>query len=72
MSSTFSEGGKSVRIMIGVTLLYGLGLAAASAWNALGGKPIKLSYLIVFGLIFLGSLAVRRVDRLTHQPALAR
>lgn len=45
------------RVMLWVTLAYGLGLAVASFWNTLSGHPIRLSYLVVFGLIFLVSTA---------------
>jgi len=48
----------TARIMSGVTLIYGLGLALASAWNILAGKPVNLLYLVVFGLIALGSAIV--------------
>lgn len=43
------------RVMLAVTLTYGLGLALASLWNAFAAKPVKLAYLLVFGLIFIGS-----------------
>jgi hypothetical protein len=45
----------TARAMLWVTATYGLGLAVASAWNALDGKPIKVSYLIAFGIVFLVS-----------------
>lgn len=45
----------SGRIMLAVNFTYGLGLALASLWNTLAGKPIKPSYFIVFGLIALVS-----------------
>jgi hypothetical protein len=57
------------RIMLGVTWLYGMGLAIASAWNRLAGKPIKLSYLVVFGIIGLGSAMLLLLDRPMPQPA---
>lgn len=43
------------RLMLAITNAYGVGLALASAWNALSGKPIKPSYLVVFGLVALVS-----------------
>ena len=43
------------RMMLWVTATYGLGVAIASAWSVLEGKPIKESYLIVFGVVFLVS-----------------
>lgn len=44
------------RQMLAMILTYGLGLAAASIWNGLSGKPIKLAYVVVFGVLGLGSL----------------
>ncbi len=46
------------KIMTGITMIYGLGLAFASLWNIFAGKPIKMAYLVVFSLVFLGSLIV--------------
>jgi hypothetical protein len=57
------------QIMLGVTWLYGMGLGLASAWNRLAGKPIKLSYLVVFGAIGLGSAVLLLLDRPVSQPA---
>jgi hypothetical protein len=55
----------------GITMIYGLGLAIASLGNILAGKPIKMAYLIVFGLVFLGSLIMLLIDRAAcmNQPA---
>jgi hypothetical protein len=53
----------TLRIMTWVTLIYGLGLSLASAWNALAGKPIKPAYLVVFGMIAIGSAVVLWLDR---------
>jgi hypothetical protein len=58
----------TLRIMTGVTLIYGLGLSLASAWNALAGKPIKPAYLVVFGLIAIGSAIVLWADRKGASP----
>jgi len=41
--------------MMAMILTYGLGLSLASLWLVLAGKPVKVSYLIVFGGIFLVS-----------------
>jgi hypothetical protein len=41
--------------MLAMILTYGLGLSLATLWNALSGKPVKMSYAIVFGVIFLVS-----------------
>jgi len=51
------------RMMSWVTATYGLGLAVASAWNALGGKPIKVSYLVVFGAVFLVSAVLLMAEK---------
>jgi hypothetical protein len=53
----------TARLMLGVTLTYGAGVALASAWNALAGKPIQISYFIAFGVLGLVSatgLAIKR------------
>jgi hypothetical protein len=47
----------TARLMLGVTVTYGAGVALASAWNALAGKPIQPSYLIAFGVLGLVSAA---------------
>jgi len=52
----------TARITSGMTLIYGLGLAIASVWNAFAGKPIPITYLVAFGLIVLGSLAALLMD----------
>lgn len=44
------------RQMLAMLLTYGLGLAVASIWNSLSGKPIKPAYVVVFGVLGLGSL----------------
>jgi hypothetical protein len=56
-------------LMLTATAVYGLGLAIASLWNILGGRPIKFSYLLVFGLIFLISSALLWRERRAHQSA---
>jgi hypothetical protein len=40
-------------MMLLITMTYSLGLALASLWNTLAGKPVKESYLVVFGIIFV-------------------
>ena len=62
----------TARIVNTVAMLYGLGLAIASLWNALADKPVKLSYVIVFGVIFVGSLVVARLSRRSPAPSLPR
>lgn len=43
------------RPMLAMNAVYGLGLSIASLWNLLAGKPIKPSYALVFGIVFLVS-----------------
>lgn len=43
--------GDAVNPMLGLTLTYGFGVAAANLWSVLANKPIQFSYLIVFGLV---------------------
>jgi hypothetical protein len=45
----------AARLMRLVTLIYGLGLALAAVWNAFAGLPVKWSYVVVFGVIGIGS-----------------
>jgi hypothetical protein len=40
------------RLMLAMTAAYGLGLAVASLWGVLTNTPIRVSYLVVFGVIF--------------------
>jgi len=58
---------QTVRPMLAMALMYGLGLCVASAWNSLAGKPVPLSYAVVFGVIAAGSAALwftgRRASR---------
>jgi len=53
----------TARTMLAMVVTYALGLAVASLWNLLAGKPIKAAYLVVFGVIFLGSVALLVWDR---------
>lgn len=46
------EVARQVRIS---TLVYGFGLALAAVWNSFAGLPVKWSYVIVFGVIGIGS-----------------
>jgi len=58
----------TARPMLAMMLTYGLGLSLASVTFALLGKPLKLSYLIVFGIIFLVSSLFLLLDRSPAQP----
>ena len=49
--------------MLAMILVYGLGLSLASMWNALAGKPVKISYALIFGIIFLVSAVLLIRDR---------
>jgi hypothetical protein len=41
----------TAKLMLAMLLTYSAGIAIASAWGALSGKPVVFSYLIVFGLV---------------------
>ncbi len=49
-------------------IVYGLGLSLASLWNALAGLPVKLSYVIVFGVIALISTLLLARERSELSP----
>jgi len=51
------------RMMLWMSLTYGLGLAIASLWGVLAGSAIMVSYAVVFGLIFVGSIVALMVQR---------
>ena len=53
----------TARPMLAMMLVYGLGLSLASMWNAFAGKPVKISYALVFGIIFLVSAVLLIRDR---------
>ena len=53
----------TARPMLAMILVYGLGLSLASMWNALAGKPVKISYALIFGIIFLVSAVLLIRDR---------
>lgn len=40
-------------VMLITIIVYAVGIVAAGGWNALAGRPLPLSYLLVFGLIAL-------------------
>jgi len=42
-------------VVLATTAAYGIGLAIASAWNILAGKPVNALYMFVFGSLGLGS-----------------
>ncbi len=51
------------QVMLGTLVTYGVGLAAASLWNLLLGKPFPSAYFIVFSVISLISLSLLIVNR---------
>lgn len=59
----------TARIMLGMTIVYGLGVALASLWNTVDNKPVKEAYLAVFGIVFLGSTLLTVLDRISHGRA---
>ena len=40
-------------VMLAILSVYSLGLALSSMWNAFMGLPIRLAYLVVFGILGL-------------------
>ena len=46
-----------------ITLLYGVGLAAASLWLVTAGRPVNLAYVVAFGVLGAGSLAALIFDQ---------
>lgn len=57
----------SAKHMLSMTMMYSLGLSVASFWNVLAGKPVKFAYLVVFGVIFLVSIAIQPLQRRAAQ-----
>ena len=51
------------RLMLITLLTYGIGLALASLWNIVAGKPIPLSYLSVFGSMALVSALLLKKEK---------
>jgi hypothetical protein len=41
--------------MLGVIGVYGFGIMLANLWNILANKPVNLSYVTAFGIMFLVS-----------------
>lgn len=58
---------ETARLMLGATAIYGLGLALASLYNLLAGKPVNPAYLVVFGLMSLGSIMLLAIRTRTAQ-----
>ena len=51
------------QLMLMTIVVYGLGLAFASLWNGLAGKPIPLVYLSVFGILAVISALLLRANK---------
>lgn len=51
------------QVMLATLLTYGVGLATASLWNLIFGKPFPSAYFIVFSMISLISLSLLIVNR---------
>ncbi|MEM7030560.1 MAG: hypothetical protein AAF629_13400 [Chloroflexota bacterium] len=51
------------RLMLIMIVTYGIGLALASLWNGLAGKPIPVSYASVFGGMAVISAILLSIDR---------
>jgi hypothetical protein len=51
------------RAMLGAIAVYGFGVTLANLWNVFAGKPINPSYVVVFGLMFLVSVALLVASR---------
>jgi hypothetical protein len=51
------------QVMLATLLTYGVGLAAASFWNLIRGKPFPVSYFVVFSVVSLISLLFLIVNR---------
>ena len=54
------------RLWLATTTVYGLGIALAGLWSVFQGKPLKLSYVLAFGVIFLVSLLLVRQRNINH------
>lgn len=55
-------------VMLAMLATYGVGIAVASLWNGLVGKPIPVSYLIAFSVLALGSAVVYKQSPISPQP----
>jgi hypothetical protein len=53
----------TARIILLTIITYALGIVLACAWNALVGRPIPISYLLIFGLTAIFSLALLAAGR---------
>ena len=51
------------RVMLGVIAVYGFGVMLANLWNILANLPINLSYVSVFGIMFVTSATLLLAER---------
>lgn len=63
----------TARLMLWMSLTYGAGLALASLLNMVNGRPVRMSYVVVFGLAALGSGLLLWLERgrMAVRPELA-
>ena len=51
------------RVMLGVIAVYGFGVMLANLWNILANLPVNLSYVAVFGIMFVTSATLLLAER---------
>jgi hypothetical protein len=51
------------RVMLGVIAVYGFGVMLANLWNILANLPVNLSYVAVFGIMFITSATLLLAER---------
>ena len=51
------------RVMLGVIAVYGFGVMLANLWNILANLPVNLSYVSVFGIMFVTSATLLLAER---------
>ena len=55
----------TARLALAVAVVYGVGVALASLWNAVQDKPVRPAYVAVFGAVALVSAGLLLVERLS-------
>ena len=51
------------RVMLGIIAVYGFGVMLANLWNILANLPVNLSYVSVFGIMFVTSATLLLAER---------
>ncbi len=51
------------RVMLGVIAVYGFGVSLSNLWNLLASRPVNLSYVVAFSIMFLISTVLLIVER---------